>query len=473
MLNDDDDDATIHNNKITKHRGLWLRQHNNTSSRIDNYDVFNHPPNIISGHLIFRGKENDKTVAESQSQSTTTNMQQHNSSPNIQLHVTYLKSDNPLDEQGVPCYLRGYILAKELLAINNRCCCNLSPMVVDDEHHCMVTDDTIIQICHPNDVFHYLDPNNSGLLDTIVTRLDDDLHSALLGSLNISQQPQQSNHCKTQSYNPSVTQNVGIYKKSIATESNRPILYSNLECYNKQTVDALSLRMSTMLSNTVYIGTTCHALSSRKKKLHNIEVMNKELHTFQRSMNRSHNNRPLDNVGVKKKKNSIVPLLLREGAILVYNAYHNSGKTTLVQSIATDILMCNSVHVLSASALFAKYGASADAALETLLHELAIRCAVIHHQGGSSSTAQQQQQQSHSSLGQGVKLCIILDHFETFLPQLSQQAGSGDPYVPVLNAMGEFSLFVEYYVHIFFISTLVCGLNNIFFYSCVHSCVFE
>jgi hypothetical protein len=324
----------------------------------------------------------------------------------------------------------------------------------------MVTDDTIIHICHPNDIYHYLDPNNSGLLDTIVTRVDDDLHSALLGSLNISQ-PQQSNHCKTQSYNPSVTQNVGIYKKSIATESNRPI-YSNLACYNKQTVDALSLRMSTMLSNTVYIGTTRHALSMRKKKLHNIELMNKELHTFRSSMNLSHNNTPLDdNVGVKKtkKKNSIVPLFLREGAILVYNSYHNSGKTSLVQSIATDVLKCNSVHVLSASALFAKYGASADAALETLLHELAIRCAVLHHQGGSSSTTQQQ---SHSSFGQGAKICIILDHFESFLPLSSRQAGSGDPYVPVLNAMGESSLFVEY-MFTFVISTLVCGLNNIYF----------
>jgi hypothetical protein len=311
----------------------------------------------------------------------------------------------------------------------------------------MVTDDTIIHICHPNDIFHYLDPNNSGLLDTIVTRVDDDLHSALLGSLNISQPQQHHNYCKTQSYNPSVTQNVGIYKKSIAIESNRPI-YSNLACHNKQTVDALSLRMSTMLSNTVYIGTTCHAHSMRKKKLHNIELMNKELHTFRRSMNLSHNNRPLDNdVGVKKKKkkNSIVPLLLREGAILVYNSYHNSGKTTLVQSIATDILMCNSVHVLSAPALFAKYGTSADAALETLLHELAIRCAVVHHQGGSSSTTQQQQQ-SHSSLGCAAKLCIILDHFETFLPQLSQQAGSGDPYVPVLNAMGELFTFVDMFI---------------------------
>jgi len=449
MLNDDDDDdddddAAIHNNTTTKHRGLCLRQHNNTSSRIDNDDTFYHQSNIISGDLIFRGKDTSKTVAESQS--TTANMH-HISSPTVILHVTYLKSDDPLDECGVPCYLRGYILAKETLFEYNNRCCNLGPILVD-EHHCMVTDDTIIQICHPNDVFHYLDPTNSGLLDTIVTRVDYDLHSALLGSLNISQPQQfvqQHDRNRSQSFTPSVKQDVEIEKKLATTKNNRPI-YSYLACYNKQTVDSLSLRMSTMLSNTVYIGTTRHALSMRKKKLRELELMNKELHMFRRSMNQSHG-RPIEDIGVtKKKKNSIVPLLLREGAILVHNSYHNSGKTTLVQSIATDILKCNAVHVLSAPVLFAKYGTSADAALETLLHELAIRCAVVHQQRSGSTT---QQQQSHPSLGQGcaAKLCIILDHFETFLPHSSRQAGGGDPYVPVLNAMGEFTL---EYVHLLY-----------------------
>lgn len=430
MLNDDDD-AAIHNNITTKPRGLWLKQHNNVTRRIDNDDTFDHQSNIISGNLIFRGKDTSKTEAESQS-TTTTNMH-HISSSILALHVTYLKSDDPLDERGVPCYLRGYILAKG--------CCNLGPMLVD-EHHCMVTDDTIIQICHPNDVFHYLDPTNSGLLDTIVTRFDDDLHSALLGSFNISQPQQfmqQHDHNRSQSFTPRVKQDVEIEKKLVTTKSNRPI-YSNLACYNKQTVDALSLRMSTMLSNTVYIGTTPHALSMRKKKLHELELMNKELHTFRINMNQSHGR--LEDIGVtKKKKNSIVPLLLREGAILVHNSHYNSGKMTLAKAIATDVLRCNAVHVISAPVLFAKYGTSADAALETLLHELAIRCAVVHQQSGSTT----QHQQKHSSRplsGPGcvAKLCIILDHFETFLPHMSRQAGGGDPYVPVLYAMGEFTL---------------------------------
>jgi hypothetical protein len=436
MLNDDDDDdddAAIHNNTTTKHRGLCLRQHNNTSSRIDNDDTFDHQSNIISGNLIFRGKDTSITVAESQS--TTTNMH-HISSSTVALHVTYLKSDDPLDEQGVPCYLRGYLLAKETLFEYNNRCCNLGPMLVD-EHHCMVTDDTIIQICHPNDVFHYLDPTNSGLLDTIVTRCDYDLHSALLGSFNISQPQQlvqQHDRNRSQSFTPSVKQDVEIEKKLVTTKNNRPI-YSYLACYNKQTVDALSLRMSTMLSNTVYIGTTRHALSMRKKKLHELELMNKELHTFRRSMNQTHG-RPIEDIGVtkkKKKKNSIVPLLLREGAILVHNSYHNSGKTTLVKAIATDFLRCDAVHIISAPVLFAKYGTSADAALETMLHELAMRCAVV--QRSSTTNGKCQQNQSNPS-GQCAKLCIILDHFETFLP-VPRQAGSG-PYLPVLNAMGEF-----------------------------------
>ena len=40
--------------------------------------------------------------------------------------------------------------------------------------------------------------------------------------------------------------------------------------------------------------------------------------------------------------------------------------------------------------------------------------------------------------GEVAKVCIILDHLETFLP-LSSQSG-GDPYLPVLNAMGEIEI---------------------------------
>ena len=121
-----------------------------------------------------------------------------------------------------------------------------------------------------------------------------------------------------------------------------------------------------------------------------------------------------------EKNDNVVPLLLREGALLVYNSHPNSGKTTLVEAVAKEKLKCHAVHVMSAPSLFSKYGTSADAALETLLHESILNCAIKGRSSGGEEVA---------------KVCIILDQLETFLP-LSRYTG-GDPYLPVLNAMGK------------------------------------
>jgi len=400
-------------------RGLWLKSNTQSGSKCDfglssakasdksivsvQDPSHTFDQSIISGDLIFQGKDSCKNQQHVKSK--------HSSSI---LYVTYLRSDDPLDQRGVPCYLRGYIFA------DSQC---LQYFLMSD-HRCVVTTSTIVQICPPIDVSYHRDMNSSGLVITKSTR--DFLYSTLTGRLNVSQRMIHGR--SPQSHLIAEGEGMG------QCEENRPH-YSEISCYDKQTVDSLSLRMSTMLANTVWIGTSEHALSTRKNELQELELMDQELRAFWKSSNHDNINpedfnRTLNSLKAGERS-SAVPLLLREGALLVHNSHPNSGKSTLVGAVATDILKCDAVHVISAPALFAKYGTSADAALETVLHQLALRCAV---KGGATECFRDNERhQQHPR--QLAKVCVILDNLETFLP-LSKQAGV-DPYLPVLNAMSE------------------------------------
>lgn len=400
-------------------RGLWLKSNTQSGSKCDfglssakandksivSVQDLSHTfdQSIISGDLIFQGKDSCKNQQHVKSK--------HSSSI---LYVTYLRSDDPLDQRGVPCYLRGYIFA------DSQC---LQYFLMSD-HRCVVTTSTIVQICPPIDVSYHRDMNSSGLVITKSTR--DCLYSTLTGRQNVSQRMIHGRNPQSHLF----AEGVGMGQCA----ENRPH-YSEISCYDKQTVDSLSLRMSTMLANTVWIGTSEHALSTRKNELQELELMDQELRAFWKSSNHDNINpgdfnRTLNSLKAGERS-SAVPLLLREGALLVHNSHPNSGKSTLVGAVATDILKCDAVHVISAPALFAKYGTSADAALETVLHELALRCAV---KGGATECFRDNERhQQHPR--QLAKVCVILDHLETFLP-LSKQAGV-DPYLPVLNAMSE------------------------------------
>ena len=403
-------------------RGLWLKSNTHSGSKCDfgrssakasDKNIAVKDPSllfhqiIITGDLIFQGK--DSCINQQHMKS------KHSSSV---LYVTYLRSDDPLDQRGVPCYLRGYIFAENQ---------SLQYFLMSD-HRCVVTTGTIVQICPPIAVSYHRDMNRSGLAITKSTR--DFLYSTLTGRLNVSQRIIHGRSPQSHL----IAEGVGMGQCA----ENRP-RYSEISCYDKQTVDSLSLRMSTMLANTVWIGTSENALSMRKNELQELELMDQELRAFWKSYNHDNIN-PGDinrtpNPLKARERSSAVPLLLREGALLVHNSHPNSGKSTLVRAVATDILKCDAVHVISAPALFAKYGTSADAALETVLHELALRCAV---KGGATVSMEcfrdnERHQQHPRQLA--AKVCVILDHLETFLP-LPKQAGV-DPYLPVLNAMSE------------------------------------
>jgi len=378
---EDTSDAKKHNEtRSIQSRGLWLnpihqqkcivRQNKpdkstDSNSRTDrilqhhNYNNNLENKTIISGDLIFHGKNVDTTHTTTDKYSSTSI-----------LPTTYLQSDDPLDDKGVPCYLRGYIFIpnKQSPVLQNECgYCQKS-------HYCRITSGTEVQICHSLD-------------DTVLSgRIKSNVHDDVLTT---------HHHMKA--------------------EASVPRQYSKLSCYNTETVESLSLRMSTMLANNVWVGTTQNALTERRRRQQEVKTMDMELQAFCEA--HPHLKSFTTSNVQSEKSNTVVPLLLREGALLVYNSNPNCGKTTLVETIAKEKLKCHAVHVISAPSLFAKYGTSADAALETLLHELVLKYAV---KGRSSGVA---------------KVCIILDQLETFLPT-SRHTG-GDPYLPVLNAMGK------------------------------------
>ncbi|KAL7521457.1 hypothetical protein ACHAWX_006130 [Stephanocyclus meneghinianus] len=332
-------------------------------------------------------------------------MSDYSSSNSIPL--TYLLADDPLCESGVPCLLRGYIFENVQTMEPTH-----SVTSIHHETKCAVFSGTSVHVLPPIDAQNIIDHNVSARID---------LGTSLLGYFN-----SQVNIMQNES---------GI---RIQQTSDPPTTYSCLSCYDEETVRALTLRMSCMLLNTTWVGTTPRALSFWKgyiTKTMNGELQLASFYDVQRryciNNGNSYNNlvtaRPLIDVRQCASDADSVPYLLREGALLLYNTHPNSGKTTLVTTIAKEILHCNSVHVISAPAIFAKYGTSADAALEVILHELALRGAV------KSVSSEPRDEGSGNSIEKYSigRVCIVLDHFESFVNHGSYI----DSYTPVFNSM--------------------------------------
>ena len=416
-------------------------------------------PIIISGDLLFRGKYTtnsySSSIVDALFSSTLIGDGKEEEHPSL-VSVTHLQSDDPLNDKGVPCYLRGYYILDNNQATDDSasCCfCN------HHHHHpAIVTSGTVVQISsqpfdmHSNDVRYGTRARRRG--DTIIMQQNSmspkekyvNLHAMLLGRTNIANE---------------TNGGFSVEQKRSTTLSSST--YSKLSCYDPKTVEALALRMSTILATKVWVGTTPNALAIRKIREQELHACSDELDAFWNEQNNhchttdnihspssddgdSASSSKMQELSNRDNNNNPVPLLLREGAILVYNSHSNSGKTTLVTTIAKDVLKCHAVHVISAPALFAKYGTAADAALESTLHELILQCAV---KGGSTATNMSagkdddddEANRNDEPCGgvEGARICIVLDHLETFLP-LSGQAG-GDPYSPVLNAMGKVIVF--------------------------------
>ena len=195
--------------------------------------------------------------------------------------------------------------------------------------------------------------------------------------------------------------------------------------YEKETVRALTIRMKLLLERQILVGTTSDAARKWHEGISRRRRMSHAFETFVKGCSIIDKNRHEELYKDSLKNDPLTEALPCPGALTVHDPHHGSGKTTLLATIATTQLKCQTVHIINASVLFAKYGASgADAALESLLHSIVLSAAV---NGLSSST---------TNVG---TVCIILDHLECFVPpSIAGAYNDGDPSIPTLNSMRKF-----------------------------------
>lgn len=181
-----------------------------------------------------------------------------------------------------------------------------------------------------------------------------------------------------------------------------------LRNHNPDTIAHLTLRMENLITRSVRVGTTVDALERRRQGCQRRLAMRQIALSHCRWPRQQHSSDDVKHL----TKTADTGDTFRETALLVHSPKHGAGKTLLVETIARRKLQCDVVYTISAGPLLAKYGIHADAALETIVHEIFIWSAV-HRQ----------------------RVCIILDHLDSFVsPALSGSSGVGDATVPVLNA---------------------------------------
>eukprot|EP00980_Cylindrotheca_fusiformis_P004457 scaffold953_cov141-Cylindrotheca_fusiformis.AAC.1 len=185
--------------------------------------------------------------------------------------------------------------------------------------------------------------------------------------------------------------------------------------HNRDTIQQLTIRFSLLLSKPVIITTTADTSQQRMEQKSERDMMRLAI--------RAHFERiqvPLK-AGISTLDTSIHTAapetnpLHWEPSLIIHSPNHADGKTLLAQSVAKRV-GCSKIHIIRPGPLMAKYGISADAALESLLHSLIVSAAVT-----------------------GSKICIILDQLDAMMPpRLSARSGSGDAAVPVFNAVGSY-----------------------------------
>jgi hypothetical protein len=182
-----------------------------------------------------------------------------------------------------------------------------------------------------------------------------------------------------------------------------------LACNEPETIQDIALRLSLQLKKSHFIGTAPDAIERNQATLRR--------HASCEALRRRSTKQPAastDRVSFEDQKGTSMldpNSFLNEGGLCVFDDVPGSGKSALVTAVAFKVLRCGLVHVISAAMLFAKYGTGADAAFESIIHQLLLAGAVRKR-----------------------KVCIILDDLHNFVPGPHSQ---GDPSGPVLNAMGK------------------------------------
>lgn len=401
-------------------------------------DESGHFRKVISGTIYFIGKENDSK-------------DDHYFSLNAlegKIPLTFLTTDDPLDDSEIPCILKGYIFAtrtKEttihhfdnIPSLEQRGTSSLEKLNQYKDLRCIMCDGTALQILPPIDMRQH---ENVGRIGT--------------RSAGFCLQSHLSDTKCLEDYTIAEMRNISLQVSNpISGRTSHPLL----SFYDSDTIAALASRMSAMAKHTIWIGTTARSLDFRRVQKAQCDLMKHELETFWDSTmtaqicgrQNSIYKKERDNFyggkqSASRRDDSAVPLLLREGALLIHNSQPNSGKTALVAAVAKNILNFDAVHILSAPALFAKYGTNADIALETILHELALRGGLRGSSFQSTKFIPKAKLDSSKIFCKKGKVCVILDHFETFIPPSASSQKDGDPYRPVLNSMGEVSYILSF-----------------------------
>lgn len=193
--------------------------------------------------------------------------------------------------------------------------------------------------------------------------------------------------------------------------------------HNTETIDELTLKLSVILSKTVYVGTTrdaFQAFQKQKRQLMRIEDAIRIHHNTNNESrtSASQSRHDAEHPGQDRNKDYKTAGLQWWPAIIVHSPNHSDGKTLLVQAIANR-LGCAAIHLIRPGTLLAKYGSQADAALESRLHSMVVTAACRNPTNPS--------------------ICIILDQLDTMMPpQLSGRSGAGDAAVPILNSIASY-----------------------------------
>jgi len=302
-----------------------------------------------------------------------------------------LPSSNPLNVDGVPCLLRGYSIPycrrfdqSEITSHDNLI-----------SNRFFICNGTIVQVAPP--VNTEWKDRQEQVCRVLRDQVDGDISTSTFQAVQV----------------PSLCNELS----GISNVCNEFKDKTTLLCYERETVCALMVRMKMLLDSQIMVGTTEDAISRWNEKRKRHERMSNALDIIT-----AHES---DGPHFNYYKDDGTDAFLRDGALTVHNPLNCSGKTTLVATIAVKELKCQAVHIINATALFAQYGASgADAALESLLHNIIISAAAKGVAGCIGS------------------VCIILDHLETFVPaSMSGGRNDSDPAIPALNAIRKFVIF--------------------------------
>ena len=275
---------TNENTKSGSLGGMFLRvdrETTNVSEMNASSSTSDETENIISGMIQLQSKSSKHCNSKPEYDS--------NSIP-----IIYLKSDDPLCESGVPCLLRGYMFDYSEEPIT-------SEMIFHQRcfTRCSVVIGTSVQILNPVDV----ETINRG-----------DIRNNLAPLLS-----RQVDRCG-ESINSNSTE---MQSQTQPSEFPSPNIYSKLSCYDQEAVRGLALRMSIMLMNTAWVGTTPNALNYWRSKFPKT-IDRQTLREFFALQQRNNKKQEVDipekrSLSPNATGSDSIPHLLREGALLLYN----------------------------------------------------------------------------------------------------------------------------------------------------------